>query len=137
MPYGKGSEAEIKQRHQSARKHGAVAFEARGEASLDKPQRSRLQELKDNVQSREGTIDLMRNNAANAMMITELVLSYVSQQNRRGVGLEDIPSLRSLPAYMNTAQRALRDLVNLMPDDKEVLDARDVLESMKHGQKDD
>ena len=124
-------------RRKAARKHGVDAFKAHGESALEKPQRSRLQELKDSVQSREGTINLMRDNAANAMMVTELVLSHISKKVKQGYELESIAGFSRLPGFMNTAQRALRDLVTLYPDDPDILDARDVLKSMKHGQEDD
>ena len=42
---------ELDQRKHAARKHGAYAFQARGEAALDQPQRSRLLEMKDQVQA--------------------------------------------------------------------------------------
>ena len=136
MPYGEGSDAELEQRQQAARKHGAYSFQDRGKAALEKPQRSRLQEIKDHVQDRDGTLELMKENAANAMMITEMVLSHISRQAKTGVQLEKIGGLRQLPAFMNTAQRALRDLMNLLPDNQDVLDATAVLEAMRDGQED-
>ena len=47
-----------------------------------------------------------------------------------------IPAIRYLPGYMNTAQRALKDLIAVMPDRSDVLDAKEVLETITGGQKD-
>jgi len=117
MPYGEGSEAEIEQRQQAPIKHGAYAFRDRGEQALDQPGRSRLVELEEAVQTREGALDLLRERAANAVMLTELLTSYVSQQVKGGLPLADIPVLRALPAFYNTALRSLHDLLIYSPDD--------------------
>jgi len=64
MPYsGKGTEAEIEQREQAARTHGAYAFQKRGEAALERPARSRLEELKEQVRDRDGVLTLMQERA--------------------------------------------------------------------------
>ena len=130
------SQEELHQRQDAPRKHGAYAFRARGEEALDKPQRSRLQELKDQVQVREGVLELMQERAANAVMICELITSQIAKELKQGVQLTEIPTMRSLPAFMNTAQRALKDLVSVMPDDRDTLDALNVLEAVKDGHKD-
>ena len=123
MPYsGEGTEAEIEQRQIASKTHGAYAFERRGEVALNKPGRSRLQELKDQVQNREGVLALMQERAANAVMMVELITSYVAKEHKEGKQLSRIGALGRLPAFMNTAQRALKDLLAVLPDDERVLD---------------
>jgi hypothetical protein len=132
----KMSQEELHQRQEAHRKHGAFAFRDRGEEALEKPQRSRLQELKDQVQDREGVLELMQERAANAVMMCELMTSHIAKEFKQGVKLTEISTIRSLPAFMNTAQRALKDLVSVMPDDRDTLDALNVLEAVKDGHKD-
>lgn len=128
------SQKELQQRQQAARSHGAYAFRDRGDQALDQPQRSRLEELKEQVQERDGVLQLLQERAANAVMVVEVITSHVAREVKLGVPLSDIPILRALPAFMNTAQRALRDLLTVMPDDPDVLDAQAVLEKIKGGQ---
>ena len=130
------TEDAIKQRQEAPLKHGAHALDHRGETALDTSGRSRLEELKDTVQYRDGVLDLMKERAANAVMMVEMMTAYAAKRHRDGVPLDRIPVLKSLPAYMNSAQRALKDLLQYMPDDKDVLDAVEVLEAIKSGKKD-
>jgi len=128
------SDAEIKQRQQAPRKHGVRSFQVRGEEALDESGRSRLEELKEQVQDREGVIALMQERAANAVMVTELVMSFVAKELKAGKSLSSIPIFRSLPAYMNTAGRALKDLANEMPEKKGIADAEVVLNAVKNAE---
>jgi len=130
------SKEEHKQRQQAARKHGAYAFQARGEAALDKPQRSRLQELKDQVQNRDGVLELMQERAANSVMVTELVMSHVAREVKQGKPLAQITILRALPAFMNTAQRALKDLIREMPEGEGISDVDTVLQAVRRDKED-
>lgn len=130
------SEAEIKQRQQATRKHGAYAFQARGEAALDQPQRSRLQELKEQVKDRDGVLELMQERAANSVMVTELVMSHVAREVKQGKALAQIKILRALPAFMNTAQRALKDLIREMPEGEGISDVDTVLQAVRRGKED-
>ena len=116
------TDSEIDQRQQAAKSHGAYAFERRGEIALNQTGRSRLQELKDQVQDRQGVLALMQERAANSVMMVELITSYIAKEHKSGKPLSHIKPLGSLPAFMNTAQRALKDLLSVMPDDKQVLD---------------
>ena len=101
MPYsGEGTEAEIEQRRDAARTHGAYAFRDRGEQALEQPQRSRLEELKEQVRERTGVLQLMQERAANAVMMTELVTSYIAREVKMGVPLSQIGAVRSLPAFL-------------------------------------
>ena len=131
------TDSEIDQRQQAAKSHGAYAFERRGEIALNQTGRSRLQELKDQVQDRQGVLALMQERAANAVMMVELITSYIAKEHKTGKPLSHIKPLGSLPAFMNTAQRALKDLITYMPENENALDAVRVLEDLKgNGQED-
>ena len=78
----------------------------------------------------------MQERAATAIMMCELMTSHIAKELKQGVKLTEISTIRSLPAFMNTAQRALKDLVSVMPDDRDTLDALNVLEAVKDGHKD-
>ena len=134
---GKGTEAEIEQRQEAAKSHGAYAFRDRGEETLTVSTRSRLEELKEKVQDRAGVLELMQERAANAVMMVELVTGFVGKEVKSGKQLSQISALDRLPAFMNTAQRALKDLISVMPNDKDALDALNVLEAVRDGQKDE
>ena len=128
MPYsGKGTDEEITQRQEAARTHGAYAFRDRGEQALEQPQRSRLEELKEQVQERAGVLTLMQERAANAVMMAELVTSYIAREVKSGIPLSQINAVRVLPAFMNTANRALAQLYAMLPDDKDVLDVGEMI----------
>ena len=130
------TENAIRQRQQAPRKHGAIAFKDSGEDALEPPQRSRLQELKEQVQDREGVLELMQDRAANAVLMCEIVTSYIAKEYKSGIPLTQIPIINRLAAFQNSAQRALKDLIAVMPDRGNVLDAREVLQTIKGGEKD-
>lgn len=134
MPYGKGSEAEIEQRQRAARKHGMYGYQQRGELALDIPGRSRLVELREQVQDRSGVMDLISENAVKAVMLVELLTSYIYDQKMSGVRLDEIPALRILPGFMNSAQRSLKDLISLIPSEECVIDAERILNEIKKRQ---
>ncbi len=134
MPFGKGSVTEIEQRRNAAKKHGMYGFQSRGEAALKKPARSRLIELRGQVQDRSGVLDLISENAVKAVMLVELLTSYIYDQKTSGVQLDEIPALRILPGFMNSAQRALKDLISLMPSDGDAIDADKILAEIKKRQ---
>jgi hypothetical protein len=100
-----------------AQKHGAFSFRARGEKALEPAERSRLQELKETVHTRDGALSLMQERAANAIMLVEILTAYAAKEHAAGTPIENIKVLGYLPAYMNTCQRMLKDLLQHMPKD--------------------
>ena len=133
------SEAELKQRSEAAMKnttHGAYAFRDRGEAALEASGRTRLSELREIVKEREGLIQIMAEKTADSILLFEIVQSYVAGEVKAGKPLSEIPVLKSLPAFMNSMQRALSALISLMPRDGDLLDADVVLRAVKDGRND-
>lgn len=106
---------DLEQRQQAARTHGAYAIQARGEEALTDEQRPLLVELREKVQDRDGVLELMKEHAAKAVLIANLMTSYAVEKHQAGVPLEDIAVLGKLPAFYNTAQRALKDLISELP----------------------
>jgi hypothetical protein len=111
------SEEELKQRKEAARKHGAYAVMAHGESALDEQGRSYLSEIREKVQTREGVLELMQSRAATAVLVADMVTSFVTEEAKAGIPLEEINALRSLPAFYNSAQRSLKDLLENLPHD--------------------
>jgi hypothetical protein len=101
----------------NAIKHGAYSFRAHGESALSESGRSRLAELREQVQDRTGLLALMEEKAADAVLLFEIVQSYVAGQVKQGVPLGEIPALNRLPAFANSMQRALANLWAIMPND--------------------
>lgn len=101
----------------NAKKHGVYAFRDHGEAALDKPQRSRFVELQEQVKSRSGVLALMQEQAANTVLMCEIVTSFVAEEHRAGVPLTEISILNKLASFQNSSQRSLRDLLAVMPKD--------------------
>jgi hypothetical protein len=117
MPFGNGSKEEVEQRQQAALKHGAYAFRDRGEQALEPGGRTRLAELREQVQDRQGVIELAQEKCADSVLLFEIVQSYVAGEVKKGTPLVDIPALKVLPAFMNSMQRALATLLATMPKD--------------------
>ena len=112
------TDKELSQRQQAARLHGAHAIAARGENALDETGRAYLAELREKVQTREGVLELMQENTATAVLIRDVVTAYVKQETDAGIPLAEIPIAKALPAFFNTAQRSLRDLLAELPKGK-------------------
>jgi hypothetical protein len=102
----------------NARRHGAYSFRDRGEQALEPERRSRLAELSDQVKGRAGLVELMQDRAIRAVMICELLEGHVSEEARAGRKAHEIPALRQLPAFWNSAQRAITSLLSIMPENE-------------------
>jgi hypothetical protein len=129
------SEAELEQRSlagQAHSTHGAYAFRDRGEDALVPNNRTRLAELREVVQNRQGVLELMQEKCADSILLFEIIQSHVAEEVKKGKSLDNIPSLKALPAFMNSMQRALRDLISLMPSNDGAIDADKVLQAVKH-----
>lgn len=104
--------------NKNAKKHGAYAFLRHGEKALVPRERSRRAELREIVQDRQGVLALMQEKAADSVLLFEIVQSYVAHEQHEGRPLGSIAVLRSLPAFMNSMQRALKALIDLMPEER-------------------
>jgi len=116
MPYsGKGTKAEIKQRKEAALKHGVFAFRDHGPSALTKEQRGTYAALQDQLSTRQGAIEVLKEQATQAMLLAEIAQSYCVQQHEAGKSLDEIALLRSLPAFWNSANRALKTYLDVLP----------------------
>ena len=106
------SEKGLEQRQQAAKTHGAHAFEARGVDALTDEQRPLYTDIHEQVQTRDGVLELMKEQTVKAVMIVELITAHAVESHRAGVPLGDIPALAKLPAFFNSAQRALKILLD-------------------------
>jgi hypothetical protein len=123
MPYsGKGTDAEIEQRQEAAKTHGVFAFRDRGPDALQPTQRGKYAELQEQLSTRPGVIDALREQAVQTMLLAFIAQSYVVEQRNRGKSMDDIALLRSLPAFWNSANRCLKAYLDVLPSEENVLD---------------
>jgi len=108
--------------NQAALKHGIYRFRDNGSKALDQPDRSRLQEIESQLQSREGVKSMLQERAANSVLLVELATSYIAEQHRAGIPLDEIAVFRALPGFMNSCHRQVKDLLDVIPDESKVLD---------------
>lgn len=116
--------------------HGAYSFRDNGETALELAGRSRFIELQETVSEKSGAIGILKEHVARCVLMTELVISYVADKRTQNVELDKIAVFKALPAFLNTSTRALKDLIALLPNDKDVLDEVKILEALK-GKADD
>ncbi len=107
----------VAQRQEAAKSHGVYAFERRGEAALSTDQRGKYAELQDQLSTRQGAIDALREQATQSMLLALIAQSYVVTQHEAGKSLDEIVLLRSLPAFWNSANRALKTYLDVLPKD--------------------
>jgi hypothetical protein len=132
---GNNTEAELEQRQQAAVTHGAYAFQHRGEVALEPAGRTRLAEIREQVQDRQGLIDLLEERTAQAVLTCELVESHIVEEVHNGKRITEIPALAKLPAFWNSAQRHLSTLLGVKADTDPALDITDLLQGAKHDAK--
>lgn len=116
------SEKVIEQREQAARKHGVYAVRDNGPDAMTEPERSRFAELQVQFEDRRGVVAAMRDQAVNSLLLSEIAQAYVISEHKAGVPLDKILLLGKLPAFWNSAGRALKNYLDTLPDDSEVLD---------------
>ena len=126
----KVSEKVKEQRAQASRKHGAYSTKMTPEKA------GQLAELEDALSTRPGVVAIQNEQTAKAVAVLNVAMSYAIQQHKDGKPLERIPIFKVLPAFMNSAQRALRQLHDMLPDDRDILDATSVLDAVKDEHKD-
>jgi len=125
------SDKNLRQRQMAARSHGVFALRDRGEAALDEAGRGRFAELVEQVGTRSGVEELLKEHAAREILMFEIAMSYIASKKDEGVDLGNIAIYTRLPAFMNSVSRTLKDLITLLPDDKDVLDEVKILNSLK------
>ena len=123
MPYsGKGTDAEIEQRQEAAKTHGVFAFRDRGPSALEPTQRGKYAELQEQLSTRPGTIEALREQAAQTMLLAQIAQSYVVTEYKAGRSLDSIALLRALPAFWNSANRCLKTYLDVLPNDENILE---------------
>jgi hypothetical protein len=116
------TEADRRQKQQASRTHGVFAVRDRGQEAMTSAQRSRYAELQEQFLTRGGVVDAMRDQAVNSLLLAEIAQSYIVGEHKAGVPLDEIPLLRSIPAFWNSAGRALKSYLDNLPDDSKILD---------------
>ena len=112
--------------------HGAYSYARRGQSALDDTGRTLHAELSELVLTRPGVVELMQRRTVDACLIVSLLQNDVVSKTRAGVEPVNIGSLRMLAVYMNSAQRQLHDLYDVLPDEgRSKVTAAMVLDSIR------
>ncbi len=122
------NENERNQRQEAPIKHGAFSKKMTPEKI------SRLAELEELLSTRPGLVEVQRDQTAKAIELTNVVLSWVVSEHKKGKSLDNIPALNKLPSYMNSSNRALKQLYEMLPDSEDVIDAAAILEDLQREQ---
>jgi len=122
---GKDPKAELR-----ALKHGVYATK-----TMTPERRSMRAELAEQLDTRAGVIDALKGAAIDTYTLAQVAQAYVIQKQAEGAELDNIALLGRLPAFWNSAGRALKALLDAMPKDAEnVLDITDLLKGGNHGE---
>ncbi|GAH36303.1 unnamed protein product, partial [marine sediment metagenome] len=121
----KMSQEELQQRQEAPRKHGVYS-------KTMTPEKARtIATLQDQMSTRPGVLAVQNEQTAKAVQIADAAMAYVIKNYQSGIPLDQIPLVKALPAFMNTAQRALRQLHDLLPDETQVLVEGEILKQIR------
>ena len=124
------------QREQAALKHGAYAYQERGEAALKPQARGMLAELSEKAQDRDGVVGMLSENTVKGVMMAELLISYIADQKQKGMPLDEIPAVRYCQHISTRHRDRYKSLIAILPDDKGVITAEMVMQSLTQGGED-
>ena len=124
------TEDALRQRQEAPLKHGAFSKKMTPEKV------SRLAELEERLTTQPGLVEVQREQTAKAIELTNVIMSWVVSEHKKGKSLDRIPALNKLASYMNAANRAIWQLHKMTPDSEDVIDAAAILEDLRRGQSD-
>ena len=116
------SQEELQQRMEASKTYGVYAIRDRGEDAMTPVQKSKHAELQEQLGTRAGVIEALQDQAVNTIMLAQVAQSYCIERHRIGVPLDSISLLRALRAFWNSAGRALKNYLDTLPDEKDILD---------------
>jgi len=105
--------------NENAVTHGAYHYRDQGEKALTAEGRSRRMELLEQIRSKPGVVELVRERAADAILLCELCISYAAQKNKEGIPLDKIAILSEIHKFQNSAYRALQLVLQVTEHDLE------------------
>jgi len=109
--------------NKNAETHGVYAIRDHGETAMTPDQRSTTAMPKDQLSTREGAIEALKDAAINTIMLAQVAQNYCVEEHRQGKSLDKIALLRSLPAFWNSAGRALKTYLEYIPAGTDPYDA--------------
>jgi len=90
-------------------------------------QRSHRAELIEQFETRQGVVTALRHQAVDTLILAQIAQSYCVSQHQQGKSLDKIPLLRNLPAFWNSAGRAMKNYLDTLPKDADRMDITDLL----------
>ena len=121
------TKAALRQRQNASKTHGTYAVRDRGQEAMTPTQRSRFAEIQEQLSDRAGAIEALKEQATHTFMLAQVAQSYCVEQYQAGKPLDRIPLLRNLPAFWNSAGRALKNYLDTLPKDIDPMDITDIL----------
>jgi hypothetical protein len=92
--------------------------------------------LRDQLNTREGTVQALKDTAINTLMIAQVAQAYCVQKHQEGQALDTIPLLGRLPMFWNSAGRALQAYLATLDKGKTgIITAEDVIEAITNDDK--
>ena len=127
----------IAQRQDAPLKHGVYRVRDNGPSALTTEQQGEYASLSIQLSTRQGAIDALKEQATQAMLLAQIAQSYVVTQHEAGKSLDDIALLRALPAFWNSANRALKTYLDVLPKENRRMDITDILKGGADDSKED
>lgn len=115
----------LRQRQEAPLKHGVYSKKITPEKA------AKMAELESQLSTRPGVVNAMIDQAAKAIQVANVAAGYVAAKHNEGIPLDRIPLAKSLPAFFNTANRALGQLFSMLPDESQMLDESTILQELR------
>jgi hypothetical protein len=127
----------VREQHRLAgKKHGVWGIVYHGTDAMTTEQRSIHLELQEQLAEHSGIIDALREQTAQSILIARVAADYIADQTQKGVPLDEIKLLRSLPAFWNSAARMMAQLLAVLPPEHDDTDVLDLVKRYKEGEED-
>lgn len=111
--------------------HRVYEFRDRGPVALEPAKRASLAALEERLHTRTGVVESMVQQVSKAVVMMDIAIDHIQLEREAGKSLNDIPLAKALPAFNNSAVRALRTLYDILPDGTGVISAEEVLSSYR------
>ena len=95
--------------------HGAYALLERGTSALTLDQAAQMAEIAHQLHDSHGVEAAIRQQAALALVLSRIVAEHIESEAAAGTPLDEIPVLRTMPAFLNTSGRLLAQLRDILP----------------------
>ena len=107
----------------AAIKHGVHSVKRNGRRAMTPDERSIANKIYDQSGDLEGVIEGLRTRAERAELLARMAESYITQQQKAGEELWELPIWRIYGTLAGEARRCWTALVDLVPDNRQAYEA--------------